>query len=319
MKTRKIAILGGSGFVGGHLVAALAERGMASRVITRRRNRTRHLLVIPSCEVVEGDIFQLADRQRHLAGCDAVVNLVGILNQGRSALFEDVHARLPASIAAACRSLDIGRIVHISALGVAKNAPSEYLRSKFKGEEAIHAAGGDIRVTSIRPSIIFGPGDSFFNRFANLLSLSPLAFPLACADARFAPVWVGDVIEAILRILDDDSTDGHRYELCGPEVQSLRDLVQFTADVTGKRRWIIDIGHRLSRLQGIAMQNLPGKIFTLDNYLSATVPSVCKDSGFAALGIEPCGIESIVPAYLGAREKNARLSRLRSMARRSDT
>lgn len=319
MKTRKIAILGGSGFVGGHLVAALAERGISSRVITRRRNRTRHLLVIPSCDVVEGDIFHLADLQRHLAGCDALVNLVGILNQDRSTLFEDVHARLPASIAAVCRSLRIARIVHISALGVAENAPSEYLRSKFKGEEAVHAAGKDISVTSIRPSIIFGPGDSFFNRFANLLSLSPLIFPLACADARFAPVWVGDVVEAILRILDDDSTGGERYELCGPQVRNLRELVQFTAHVTGKKRWIVDIGHRLSRLQGVVMQNLPGKIFTLDNYLSATVPSVCKNSGFDALGIQARSIESIVPAYLGTRGKNARLDRLRSMARRPET
>ncbi|MBF2760898.1 MAG: complex I NDUFA9 subunit family protein [Ectothiorhodospiraceae bacterium AqS1] len=319
MKRKKIAILGGSGFVGRHLVAALAERGIASRVLTRRRNRTRHLLVVPNCEVVEANPLRLADLRGHLAGCDAVINLVGILNQSRSARFADVHAGLPASIAAACRSAGVGRIVHISALGVAEDAPSEYLRSKFKGETAIHAAGGDIAVTSLRPSIIFGPGDSFFNRFAILLSLSPLVFPLACADARFAPVWVEDVVKAILRILDDDSTFDRRYELCGPQVRSLHELVQFTARITGRRRWIIDIGHRLSRLQGIVMQNLPGKLFTLDNYLSATVPSVCTDSGFDALGIEPVGIESIVPAYLGNREKNARMDRLRSMARRQDS
>ncbi len=318
MKKKKVAILGGSGFVGRHLVAALAGQGISTRVLTRRRNRNRHLLVIPNCELVEANPFEPNDLQRHLSGCDAIVNLVGILNQNRSARFADVHARLPANIAAAARSLSVGRIVHISALGVAKDAPSEYLRSKFEGEEAVHAAGDAIEVTSIRPSVIFGPGDSFFNRFANLLALSPLVFPLACADARFAPVWVGDVIEAILRILDDDTTGGEKYELCGPQVRSLYELVEFTAAITGRKRRIVDIGHRLSRLQGIVMQNLPGKLFTLDNYLSTTVPSVCKDAGFEALGIHPRSIESIVPGYLGAREKNARLARLRSMARRSD-
>ena len=287
MAAKRIAILGGSGFVGHHLVAALTRAGYATRVLTRRRNRSRSLLVIPTCEVVEADIHNAASLAANLAGCDAAVNLAGILNEhsGAGDRFQDVHAELPGKLVDACRSHNIGRMLHMSALGVAEDAPSAYLRTKFRGERAAHAAEADgIAVTSFRPSVIFGPGDSFFNRFAALLALSPLVFPLACPQARFAPVYIEDVVRAFTTALDDDSTAGQRYELGGPRVYTLHELVAYTAAITGRRRLIVGLGDGLSRLQGLVLERLPGKPFSTDNYLSTKVDSVCSPGDFEKLG-----------------------------------
>ena len=319
MAAKRIAILGGSGFVGRHLVAALTREGYATRVFTRRRSRSRSLLVMPTCEVVETDVHRASNLSSCLAGCDAVVNLAGILNEHVRAgdRFRDVHAELPGKLVEACRRHRIERMLHMSALGVGADAPSEYLRTKFHGEQAAHAAeAGGIAVTSFRPSVIFGPGDSFFNRFAGLLALSPLVFPLACPEARFAPVYVDDVVRAFLAVLGDETTAGQRYELCGPRTYTLRELVAYTAGVTGRRRLIVGLGDRLSRLQGLVLERIPGKPFSTDNYLSTKIDSVCASNGLERLGIAPRSVESVVPGYLGRSERNAWLGRLRASARR---
>ena len=319
MAAKRIAILGGSGFVGRHLVAALTRRGHPTRVFTRRRSRSRSLLVMPACEIVETDAHVASNLEAHLAGCDVVVNLAGILNEhpGAGNRFRDVHAELPGKLAQACRSHRIERMLHMSALGVDADAPSEYLRTKFRGEQAAHAAeAGGIAVTSFRPSVIFGPGDSFFNRFAGLLALSPLVFPLACPEARFAPVYVGDVVRAFLAALGDETTAGQRYELCGPRTYTLRELVAYTAEITGRRRLVVGLGDRLSRLQARVFERIPGKPFSTDNYLSTKVESVCAGNGLERLGIAPRSVESIVPGYLGRSERNAWLGRLRASAHR---
>ena len=320
MAAKRIAILGGSGFVGRHLVAALTRAGRATRVFTRRRNRSRSLLVMPACEIVETNVHVASNLDARLAGCDTVVNLTGILNEHSRAgdRFQDVHEELPRTLAEACRRHGIGRMLHMSALGVAADAPSEYLRTKFRGEQAAHAAeAGGIAVTSFRPSVIFGPGDSFFNRFAGLLALSPLAFPLACPRARFAPVYVEDVVGAFLAALDDEAMAGQRYELCGPHTYTLRELVAYTAEVTGRRRLIVGLGDGLSRLQGRVLERLPGKPFSTDNYLSTRIDSVCSGrNGLRELGITPRSVESVVPSYLGRGERHARLGRLRASAYR---
>ena len=322
MAAKRIAILGGSGFVGRHLVAALTRRGHSTRVFTRRRSRSRSLLVMPACEIVETNAHVASNLEAHLAGCDVVVNLAGILNEhpGAGNRFRDVHAELPGKLVEACRRHGIGRMLHMSALGVDADAPSEYLRTKFHGERAAHAAGNDgIAVTSFRPSVIFGPEDSFFNRFAGLLALSPLVFPLACPEARFAPVYVGDVVRAFLAALGDETTAGQRYELCGPRTYTLRELVEYTAEVTGRRRLIVGLGDGLSRLQARVFERLPGKPFSTDNYLSTKVESVCASNGLERLGITPRSVESIVPGYLGRSERNAWLGRLRASAHRDRT
>ena len=319
MTMKRIAILGGSGFVGSHLVAALTREGCATRVFTRRRSRSRSLLVIPTCEVVETDIHRESNLNAHLAGCDAVVNLTGILNEHSRAgdRFQDVHAELPAKLVEACRHHRIERMLHMSALGIDADAPSAYLRTKFLGEQAVHAAEADgIAVTSFRPSVIFGPGDSFFNRFAALLALSPFVFPLACPQARFVPVYVADVVQAFLAALQDDSTAGQCYELCGPRTYTLRELVAYTARITGRRRLIVGLGDRLSRLQGQVLERIPGKPFSTDNYLSTKVDSVCSCNGLERLGITPCSMESAVPGYLGGSERNSWFGHLRASAHR---
>ena len=319
MPARRIAILGGSGFVGRHLVAALTREGCATRVFTRRRSRSRSLLVMPTCEVVETNVHLASNLDAHLAGCDTVVNLTGILNEHSRAgeSFQDVHAELPGKLVEACRRHRIDRMLHMSALGVGADAPSEYLRTKFRGDQAAHAAQADgIAVTSFRPSVIFGPGDSLFNRFADLLALSPFVFPLACPEARFAPVYVDDVVRAFLAALGDDATAGERYELCGPGTWTLREIVAYTARITGRRRLIVGLGDRLSRLQGQVLERIPGKPFSTDNYLSTRVDSVCSSNGLARLGIEPRSVESVVPGYLGRAERNSWLGRLRASAHR---
>ena len=319
MTAKRIAILGGSGFVGSHLVAALTRAGLETRVFTRRRSRSRSLLVMPTCEVIETDVHQASNLDTHLAGCGTVVNLTGILNEHARPgdRFRDVHTELPGKLVEACRRHRIERMLHMSALGVGADAPSEYLRTKFHGEEAAHAAEADgIAVTSFRPSVIFGPGDSFFNRFAGLLALSPFVFPLACPQARFAPVYVEDVVRAFLAALGDDATAGQRYELCGPRTYALRELVAYTARITGRRRLVVGLGDRLSRLQGLVLERIPGKPFSTDNYLSTKTDSVCSSNGFDRLGIAPRSVESIVPGYLGASERNSWLGRLRASARR---
>ena len=317
---QRVCLLGGSGFVGRHLVAELARREVATRVITRRRNRVRHLLVVPTCEVVEGNVHAPGGLEAALGDCDAAVNLVGILNEesGSGETFQAAHAELPGRLAEACANAGVSRIVHMSALGAAADAPSAYLRTKWHGEEAVHTASENgIGVTSMRPSVIFGPEDSFFNRFAELLAVSPIVFPLACPDTRFAPVYVGDVVRAFATALADDSTIGRRFNLRGPREYTLSKLVEYTGDVCGHRRWVVKMNDALSRIQARVLERVPGKPFTMDNYLSAQVDNTCEPGDLESLGIEPTGLEGIVPQYLGARSRSRVFSRLRTTAGRT--
>ncbi|MEO5703230.1 MAG: complex I NDUFA9 subunit family protein, partial [Gammaproteobacteria bacterium] len=192
MKTTTVCLLGGTGFVGHHLIRQLTESGYRLRILTRRRERNRDLLVLPNVDLVEADIQDEQVLTRQFMGCDAVINLVGILNEKGSngSGFRRAHVELPRKILQACLASGVTRVLHMSALNAdADKGSSHYLRSKGAGEDLLHSMQG-LRVTSFRPSVIFGPGDSFFNRFATLLKLSPLFFPLACPNARFAPVYV---------------------------------------------------------------------------------------------------------------------------------
>jgi NADH dehydrogenase len=192
---------------------------------------------------------------------------------------------------------------------------SQYLRSKGEGENRAHTHGGaTMRVTSFRPSIIFGPGDSFFNRFAGLLRYSPPIFPLACAESRFAPVYVGDVTEAFARALDDRATFGKHYDLCGPQDYSLKELVEYTARVVGLQRMVVALGDLPSRLQARLLGLMPGKPFTLDNYLSLQIDSICSRNGLTELDIEATAIETVVPLYLGKAGYRARYDSYRRQA-----
>ncbi len=298
MTNHRICILGGTGFVGHHLVARLAASGYPCRVLARRPERQRDLLLVPGIELRRSDIFETGVLEEQLKGCTAVINLVGILNEGGGRTFQQVHVDLVERILAAARAASVPRYLHMSALHAeATQGTSRYLRTKGMGEDLAHA-GTDVQVTSFRPSVIFGPGDGFFNRFATLLKITPGVFPLACPDARFAPVYVGDVVSAMAQSLDDPGCVGKGYDLCGPRIYSLKSLVEYTADLIGRRRMVIGLPDVGARLQARVFQLLPGKPFTMDNYLSLQTDSICGHNGLEELGIRPQAVEALVPGYL---------------------
>lgn len=314
----RVCILGGTGFVGQYLVRRLVEEGYQVRALTRHRERHRDLLVLPSLTLVQADIHDAAVLAKQFADCDAVINLVGILNErGKDGSgFHRVHVETPRKIVEACRASGIKRLLHMSALNAdARSGRSHYLRSKGEGEDRVHAAEG-LLVTSFRPSVVFGPGDSFFNRFAKLLKISPGVFPLACPEARFAPVYVGDVAQAYTQALNQTATFGQRYDLCGPQVYTLKQLVEYTARVTGRKRRVIGLSDALSRLQARVLEWLPGKPFSFDNYQSLQIDSVCQGEFPAVFGITPTPIEAVVPSYLAPHGPRARYRDYRRSAGR---
>ena len=297
---RNIVVLGGSGFLGTHLVSRLVRDGYRVRVPSRQPQRQGKLAVLPGVSLVRANVHDDADLARVLARADAVVNCVGILNPRRRDTFRRVHVELPRRLAQVARSAGVGRLLHVSALGAdAGAAPSLYLRSRGEGEAALRVHAADqIAFTVFQPSPMFGPGDSFGNRFADLLELAPV-LPLACADARMQPVYVGDVVEAMCASLEDRTTYGKRYTLCGPTVYTLREIVDAVMHQTGRRRPVLELPDWLARIQAAVLGHLPGKLFTTDNYRSLQQPSVCGDgSGLAAFGIVPTSFEAVLPRYL---------------------
>jgi NADH dehydrogenase len=315
MKHNSVCIFGGAGFVGSQLAYRLAASGRSVRVLTRNRERNKHLLVVPGISLVEADIFDRNQLKQHLKGVDAVINLVGILNekQHNGEGFRKAHVELPKLIIDACLFNNVKRVLHMSALNAdASTGRSHYLRSKSEGENALHAIASEkLQVTSFRPSVIFGPDDSFFNRFASLLKITPVAFPLACPHAKFAPVYVGDVANRFAQALDDDDSIHQRYDLCGPKEYSLTELVNYTASQLGIKRSIIGLPDTLSHLQAAIFEWFPGKPFSLDNYNSLQVDSTCA-RGFK----EPTSIESIVPFYIGNKGTNKQYDAYRKTAHR---
>lgn len=320
MKADSICILGGTGFVGSHLIGLLARRGRRLRVLSRHPQRASHLLVNPGVELVRANVHDRAQLEKHFTDCDAVINLTGILNESRHPhnSFHDVHSQLPKLVVEACRHKGVSRLLHMSALNAdAARGSSDYLRTKGDGENIVHITGTpSVFVTTFQPSVIFGPGDSFFNRFAQLLRLTPLALPLACPDARFAPVYVGDVCRAFAFALENRSTIDQSYQLCGPRVLTLREVVEYTARQRGKRRMIIGLGDGLSRLQARILGMLPGTPFSIDNYLSLQKDSVCTDNALERLGITPTDIDAVVPGYLGKNGYRRRYYEFRKQAGR---
>ncbi|HKQ30913.1 MAG TPA: complex I NDUFA9 subunit family protein [Burkholderiales bacterium] len=309
---RKICILGGGGFVGRRIAARLIDPRYKVVIPTRNYHRHRELTVMPSVRLVEGDVHDPAFLRRTFQGMDAVINLVGILNEkGRSGRgFMHVHAELPAKVIDACHQSGVRRLLQMSALNASTEAPSHYLRSKAAGEDTVHRAGNaDFHVTSFQPSVIFGSHDSFTNRFAALLRLAPV-FPLACPGVRFQPAFVEDVAQAFVASLDLYKTFGQRYALCGPKVYTLREVVEYLARVMQLRRRIVGLNDLSSRMQAMLLEFFPGKPFSLDNYRSLKVDSVCREGFPPVFGVTPTALEEIVPSYLapGARARVSRTS-----------
>lgn len=314
MNSRNFLVIGGSGFVGRHLVAALAAHGARVTVPTRRRESAKHLILLPTVEVVEADVRDSKALAALAEGRDVVVNLVGILHGPD---FKLAHVELAQAVVNACRSAGARhkppRLLHMSALGADPGAPSAYLRSKGIGEQAVLAAD-DLAVTVFRPSVIFGPEDRFLNLFARLAALLPVLV-LGSPGARFQPVYVGDVVKAMLAALQDRASIGKSYDLCGPQECTLRELMRFVCAVTGHRRPIIGLPDGLSYLQAWMMELLPVKLLTRDNLRSMQVPNVC-DCPFP-FGIQPVALETAAQAWLapsgprepiaGSRERYAQM------------
>lgn len=309
-----ICVLGGTGFVGRHLAAHLSEKGYPVRIPSRRAERHRELQVLTGIELLSADVHDDADLRRVLSGCEAVVNLVAILNENRRGQFEAVHVGLVERLIEACRATGVRRLLHVSAVNADTAARGGYQRTKAEGEQKVMAAS-DLDVTVFRPSLIFGPEDHLFTRFARLLRISPGFFPLACPEARFAPVFVGDVAHALHVALEDTNTIGQRYELCGPRVYTLRQIVSYAADTLDLERRIVGLGDGLSQLQARIMGLLPGKPFTMDNYHSLKSGGTCSGPFPDIFGIEPTPVESVVPIYLGANDERARLDEARRTGR----
>lgn len=317
MNIKKVCVLGGGGFVGIHVVNKLGMAGYSVRVLTRAREHAKSVAVLPNVEVVEANIFEPSELNRCFAGMDAVINLVGILHEEKTSRgnFHDVHVELPRKIVQACAASGVKRLLHMSALNANPDAPSDYLRSKGLGEAIALAAGmrhGEneserparfidgygLAVTTFRPSVIFGREDSFINLFASLLKIAPL-LPLANPDARFQPVFVDDVAQAFVASLNNSDTFGQSYNLCGPKVYTLRELVELVGAMIGRKRRIIGLSPRLSYLQAWVMEWLPGKkIMTRDNYYSMQVDALCRDGFPAIFGVKPSALEAVAPGYL---------------------
>lgn len=303
MSHESVAILGGSGFVGSHLTARLAGNGHTVRILSRHRGGRHHHPLPSGAQMIDYDAADLESVSTAIDGCSVVINLVGILNErghdGRG--FHQAHVEMVQRVVSACRRKGVERLLHMCALGAdAKSGTSHYLRTKGEAEEYVHASG--LKVTSFRPSVIFGKGDSFLTRFAKLLAI-PGPFPLACATARFAPVWVEDVVSCYAHAITDPQTIGQRYELCGPKEYTLEELVRYIAQLLGKRKWIIPLGDSLSAVQAQVLEFVPGKPFTRDNFNTMRTPNVCAAEFPAIFGITPRALESVAPEYLGRHRR----------------
>ncbi|MDH3280690.1 MAG: complex I NDUFA9 subunit family protein [Gammaproteobacteria bacterium] len=305
MSNLKICLLGGAGFVGRSITSRLTNRGHQAIILTRHRERQRDLLVEPLITLVEGDVHDVEFLARQFREVDVVINLIGILNERghRGKGFHSAHVALAEKVVEAVTRNRNPQLLHMSALNASRDGASYYLRTKGLAEDLVHERAGEAgyRVTSFRPSVIFGARDSFTNRFASLLRTIPAVFPLACPEARFQPVHIDDVARVFVQAIDDPDSHGERVDLCGPTVYTLRQLVTYLDTEIGTRHRIIGLSDWQSRLQAMIMEWVPGKPFSLDNYRSLLVDSVCESSDWARFGFSPAHLESIAPRYLRAR------------------
>lgn len=313
MERSNVVLLGGTGFIGSHLAHCLDAAGCRVRVLTRRRESAKHLILLPNVEVMEYDVGDDSRLKVALQGMDAVVNLIGILHERPGVTFEDVHAKWLRRLVEACRQASVPRLVHVSALRAGPHAPSAYLRSKGEGEAVVRQSG--LQWTVFRPSVVFGAGDGFLTLFARLGRVMPVIF-LACPDARFQPIWVEDLAQAIAISLGKRATVGQTYDMCGPRTYTLRELVAYAAHCVGANPCIIGLNPTLSMLQGAMMELLPVKLMTRDNVRSMQVDSVCDCAFPAVFGLTPSPLEAVAPAYLSGNAPRADYLRFRAHAGR---
>ena len=324
MQHSNILVIGGAGFIGRHIVTRLTTRGLQVTVPTRRRARARHLIMLPTIDVIECDVHDDAVLSRLIEGKDAVINLIGVLHGSKGASssrygpkFAQAHVELPRRIVAMCARHGVGRLLHMSSMGADSSGPSMYQRSKGDGDAQVQASTLDW--TIFRPSVVFGPEDNFLNMFATLAKFFPL-LPIGYADTRFQPVWVGDVADAFVNALDNRETFKRTYELAGPRIYRLRDLVAFAAAASGHPRAVFGLPDALARLQAILLELMPGEpLMSRDNLDSMKVDNVATIQPFEPapeldIGMTP--MEAEAPIYLSPAHNRSRFSLYRARAGR---
>ena len=315
----RVLILGGTGFVGRHVCEKLTRLGCNMTVITRRATQAAAIQSMPQVRVLEGDVYNATFLSQCMLGHDVVINLIAILH-GTEAAFKKAHVQLPQIIAQACQQSGVKRLIHISALGASAQGPSLYQRSKADGEAVLQQAGLDL--TLLQPSVIFGREDKFLNVFAQLQKLTPFV-PLAGASTRFQPVWVEDVAAAVVHCVTHHNTIDKTYEICGPDILSLKELVQKSGQWAGIRggqgRWVFGIPNSIAWIQALLMELAPGQpLMSRDNLNSMKVDNVGSLHALTLknLGIDAAALGSIAPLYLGAKDSCTHLNEFRARAGR---
>ncbi len=309
MQKQRIGLIGGSGFVGQALIRQLTAAGQDVVVYSRHPERHRDLLLFPGVTLRSLSPRQPQQWGPALQGCDAIIYLVGILHDQAhpERTFKAIHHVFPHDLSICAQRVGVRRWLHMSALNADVNGPSRYLQSKGSGEDALHRQhSAQFAVTSFRPSVVFGPGDGFVKLFARLLRLAPGLFPIPCPNAVLAPVFVDDVARAFVTALDNPATFGQRYDLCGPEIYTLHELVRYLAQVQGLNPWLWPLSNTLSRWQARIMDYVPGSPLRYDNYLSLQVRSTCcpERDYFRQFGLQPASLRSQIRPLLGLPRPN---------------
>jgi uncharacterized protein YbjT (DUF2867 family) len=326
MRHQNVVVFGGAGFIGHHLVARLAADGRRVTLVTSRRENAQRLIMLPTLDVVEGGVMDDAFLARVMARQDAVINLIGILhgNQGSpyGSRFARAHVEIPERLTKAAKSAHVRRFLQISGLGAGPTAPSMALRSKYDGEKVVGASGLDF--TIFRPSVVFGAGDSFLSLFASLQRFLPV-MALGRPNARFEPVYVGDVVHAMFYALDAEASFGQIYELVGPHIYSLKEIVRLAGSASGHARWVIGLPDALAYLQAGFLEMLPGgplmsrdnlDAMKVDNIATGQEPGLDAPELAGPNGLRPTALEPIAYEMLGGMHARAHLDALRRRAHR---
>ncbi len=319
MTAKKILILGGSGFVGTWIASRLAAQGIELTIPTRRRERTKQLITLPTVTMPQANIHDPETLARLMRGQDAVINLVGVLHDRDSRYpygrdFAAAHVELPRKIVAAMQETGVSRLLHMSALNAKKDGPSEYLRSKSEGQEIVLAARDKLDVTVFCPSVIFGPGDKFLTTFARALKYTPVFF-VGGVTSRFQPVFVGDIADAFIDALDRSATHGQVYNLTGPKIYTLRRLIEYAGKLSGHPRSVYGLSPLFAYLQAGLLWTLPKPMMSPDNLRSMEIDNI-GDGTHLYPDWEPTALESVAPQYLGTAAPKARLNVFRLHPRR---
>lgn len=319
MTSRTILLIGGSGFIGSAIAARLCALGKRVIVPTRRRERAKHLILLPTADVIEADVGQPETLAGLVQGADAVINLAGVLHSdtgtpyGRR--FKAVHVDLARKVAEACVVAGVPRLLHMSSLRADVNGPSMYLRSKASGEAAVRDAGQGVALTIMRTSVVFGRDDKFINLFAWMQKFAPFVL-LGRPHAKLQPVWVEDVAQAFVNALDEPRTFGNAYDIAGPKVYTLQQLVEYAGAVSGHARRVIGLSDTLAYWQAWSMEFAPIEVLSRDNLDSTKVDNVMQGPVAAELGVTPAAMEAVVPAYLSGKSPKQRYTQFRDHARR---